>query len=35
MERDVRLSSAVDAAPRPSAGEFTTALVHLYLAEAA
>ena len=35
MERDVRLNSSVEPARRLSAGEFTTAMVHLYRAEAA
>jgi uncharacterized membrane protein len=34
MERDVRLNSSVEPARRLSAGEFTTAMVHLYRAEA-
>jgi uncharacterized membrane protein len=35
MERDVRLNSSVEPVRRLSAGEFTTAMVHLYRAEAA
>ena len=35
MERDVRLNASVEPTRRLSTGEFTTALVHLYRAEAA
>jgi uncharacterized membrane protein len=35
MERDMRLNGSVEPGRRPAAGEFITAMVHLYRAEAA